>query len=196
MIFRAFVLPLAAASLSVLAGCVPVPATVYGAYHAEGTGLVSVPTARPVPGAVSFPAQSLPIIMAGQRVEQPQALRRGTPVSVEVDVSEQVMTVSVDGVLAYRWPVSTARAGRTTPRGTFGVQWLSEFHKSSLYNDAPMPHSIFFSGNFAIHGTTDVVSIGTPASAGCVRLLPDDAEVLFDAVETVGENAVSITIRD
>ena len=106
------------------------------------------------------------------------------------------MRVSIDGQLAYQWPISTAREGHHTPRGEYGVQWLSEFHKSSLYNDAPMPHSIFFNGNFAIHGTYDVNAIGSPASAGCVRLMPDDAAVLFDAVEAVGERNVSIVVRD
>ena len=59
-----------------------------------------------------------------------------------------------------------------------------------------MPHSIFFDGNFAIHGTTNVEAIGTPASAGCVRLLPEDAEVLFDFVRRVGRSNVNIQIKD
>ena len=131
-----------------------------------------------------------------ERVDSEISKSSASDVAVYVDVSDQMMQVEIDGELAYQWPVSTAREGRYTPRGGFGVQVLSEFHKSSLYNNAPMPHSIFFDGNFAIHGTTNVEAIGTPASAGCVRLLPEDAEVLFDFVRRVGRSNVNIQIKD
>ncbi len=35
-----------------------------------------------------------------------------------------------------------------------------------------MPHSVFFHGGYAIHGTNAVGSLGRPASHGCVRLAP------------------------
>lgn len=120
--------------------------------------------------------------------------RPGAQLSVLVDVSEQSMNVTIDGRRAYRWPVSTARPGKYTPRGSYGVQWLSKNHRSSLYDGAPMPFAIFFNGNFAIHGTDAVNRIGTPASAGCVRLLPSDAARLFEAVQIVGRSNVSIKI--
>ena len=67
-------------------------------------------------------------------------------------------------------------------------------HYSSLYDNAPMPHSIFFRGNYAIHGTNHIKSLGRPASHGCVRLAPGNARVLFDLVRGVGMGNVTIRI--
>lgn len=111
-----------------------------------------------------------------------------------VDMTTQQMTVSLNGEGLYTWPVSTARPGKVTPLGAFQPQWLSANHKSSLYNNAPMPWSIFFSGNYAIHGTDQVQYLGNPASAGCVRLHPDNARVLFKMVQDVGFDKTQIII--
>ena len=103
-------------------------------------------------------------------------------VDVEIDISDQAMTVSIDRLAHFIWPVSTARAGKCTPVGTYGVQAMKRMHYSTLYNNAPMPWSIFFYGNYAIHGTTQVDQLGQPASAGCVRLDPENAETLYRLV--------------
>ena len=74
-------------------------------------------------------------------------LGAAAPLIAKVDISLQTMTVIQNGQVAYRWPVSKARSGKYTPRGSWTAKWLSKNHKSSLYNNAPMPYSIFFSGN-------------------------------------------------
>lgn len=114
----------------------------------------------------------------------------------KVDVSTQTMTVLYNGEVAYRWPVSTARAGKYTPRGTWSAKWLSKYHKSSLYNNAPMPFAIFFNGNYAIHGTDQVSRLGRPASAGCVRLHPDHAARLFELTQQVGKQNMRVVIQN
>lgn len=114
----------------------------------------------------------------------------------KVDISSQTMTVIHNGKIAYRWPVSTARSGKWTPRGTWSAKWLSRYHKSSLYNNAPMPYSIFFNGNYAIHGTDQVSRLGRPASAGCVRLHPEHAAVLFGLTQQVGKNNMRVVIQN
>ncbi|WP_249139063.1 L,D-transpeptidase [Actibacterium sp. MT2.3-13A] len=115
----------------------------------------------------------------------------GTPalaqqVLIVVDLSEQRMTVSEAGATRHVWPVSTAREGKCTPLGDFVPEWLSRHHRSTLYDGAPMPFSIFFEGDYAIHGTDQVERLGAPASAGCIRLHPDHAEILFGMVGRVG----------
>lgn len=114
----------------------------------------------------------------------------------KVDVSEQVMRVYRDGKQIYRWRVSTARKGKYTPRGTWRAKWLSRHHKSSLYNNAPMPHSIFYSGNFAIHGTNQTSRLGRPASAGCVRLHPEHARILFNMTQKVGRSNLKVVVTN
>jgi lipoprotein-anchoring transpeptidase ErfK/SrfK len=96
------------------------------------------------------------------------------------------MTVYKNGFKRYSWKVSTARRGKVTPRGTWKAKWLSRHHKSSRYRGAPMPYSIFYSGNFAVHGTNHIKKLGRPASAGCVRLHPKNAAVLFQMVKNSG----------
>ncbi|RLS46142.1 MAG: LysM peptidoglycan-binding domain-containing protein [Planctomycetota bacterium] len=41
------------------------------------------------------------------------------------------------------------------------------------------PHNKNFEG-YGIHGTTDIASIGKQASMGCVRMLPQDVEVVYE----------------
>ena len=57
---------------------------------------------------------------------------------------------------------------------------------SAKYGNAPMPHSIFFHGQYAIHGTMAVGNLGRPASHGCVRISPANAATLFAMVERQG----------
>lgn len=115
-------------------------------------------------------------------------------VEARIDLSDQAMTVVIDGDAVYTWPVSTARPGKFTPTGMFTVQSMRRMHYSTLYNNAPMPWSIFFWGNFAIHGTTQIDRLGQPASAGCVRLHPEDAKILYQLIEEIGRGNVVIEI--
>jgi lipoprotein-anchoring transpeptidase ErfK/SrfK len=104
-------------------------------------------------------------------------------IKIVVDKSTQTMEVTKDGALLYRWDVSTGSRDRWTPNGTFRVQWFSRHHRSSRYDWAPMPHSIFFNGNIAVHGTTAEGQLGRRASHGCVRLSRQNAATLFALVQ-------------
>jgi len=106
-------------------------------------------------------------------------------VSVHIDLSTQTMHVQ-SSTGSYSWPVSTARAGYVTPRGTFSPIYMTRMTHSTLYNNAPMPHAIFFHSGWAIHGTTHVGQLGRPASHGCVRLSPAHAAQLYQMVEAEG----------
>ena len=107
-------------------------------------------------------------------------------VEAKISLSNQRMYVSVNGVRKYTWAVSTARAGYRTPTGTYRPQRLVRMHYSSKYDNAPMPHSVFFYGGYAIHGTNAVASLGRPASHGCVRLAPGNAATLYSLVSKYG----------
>ena len=116
-------------------------------------------------------------------------------VVAQVDIASQTMTVTHQGVVKYRWKVSTARAGKVTPRGSWTAKSLSKNHRSSRYNNAPMPYSIFYNGHYAVHGTNQVSRLGRPASAGCVRLDPKNAAVLFSLAQREGLSNVRIVVR-
>jgi lipoprotein-anchoring transpeptidase ErfK/SrfK len=111
-----------------------------------------------------------------------------------VSIATQMMHVYRDGMLLHEWPVSTARQGKVTPLGEWTAQWLSRNHRSSRYNNAPMPYAIFYSGHYAIHGTDQISRLGRPASAGCVRLHPDHARVLFAMVQQEGTQNMRVVV--
>ena len=117
-------------------------------------------------------------------------------VVVNVYISSQTMTVEVDGATLYTWPVSTARRGYVTPTGRFQPVRLARVWHSRLYHRAPMPYSVFYDGNFAIHGTNQTRRIGRPASHGCVRLPTRDAAILFDLIQSHGFDQAHIVIQD
>ena len=87
---------------------------------------------------------------------------------------------------SYDWPISSARAGYVTPDGTFKPERMMEVYHSKKYDNAPMPHAIFFYYGFAIHGTNEVKHLGTAASHGCIRLAPANATRLFNLVKAEG----------
>jgi hypothetical protein len=116
-------------------------------------------------------------------------------VAITVDKNNQMMTVAVDGVERYRWPVSTGIPSRETPSGNFRTFRMEEDHYSKEFDDAPMPHSIFFTKiGHAIHGTDSVNRLGTPASHGCVRLSRDNATTLYALVEQQGVLNTTVTL--
>ena len=114
------------------------------------------------------------------------AMLISTPAAAQTDItiskSHQLMQVDSDQG-TYQWPVSTARRGYSTPSGTFHPYSLQPMHYSKKYDNAPMPHSIFFSGGYAIHATPHVGNLGRPASHGCVRLSPTNARTLYEIVK-------------
>jgi len=110
-----------------------------------------------------------------------------------------------DLALAHVWPVSTGRekveynaAGDKLPSFTpAGYYELDPHRFFSHYTSGewgePMPHAMFFNWvkdgeetGLAIHGASgdDVGQLGTRASAGCVRLPPDAARMLFTLIKS------------
>jgi hypothetical protein len=111
-------------------------------------------------------------------------------VDVSVDLTSQTLTARSSSGEVRNWAISSGRAGYATPRGTYRAQRLARMHYSRKYDNAPMPHSIFFRGGFAIHGTSHVSALGRPASHGCVRLSPGAAAQLYEMVRREGARIV------
>jgi lipoprotein-anchoring transpeptidase ErfK/SrfK len=112
-----------------------------------------------------------------------------------IDLSEQKMRIYQNGQLRHSWKISTARRGYVTPTGSYKPTRMHKMWHSRKYNMSPMPHSIFFKGGYAVHGTNEIKNLGRPASHGCIRLHPDNARTLFRMVERVGRANAAIKIR-
>jgi lipoprotein-anchoring transpeptidase ErfK/SrfK len=63
---------------------------------------------------------------------------------ITIDKAAQTMTVSVDGKERYDWPVSTGRPAYSTPSGIFTPTSMNKIWYSKQWDNAPMPHAIFF----------------------------------------------------
>lgn len=137
---------------------------------------------------------SLLVLLATIVVFQPAIASAATLVA-QVSISKQTMTVTHRGRVIHNWKVSTARSGKVTPVGSWTAKWLSRNHRSSRYNNAPMPFSIFYNGHYAVHGTDQISRLGSPASAGCIRLHPDNAAKLFALTQQVGLKNTRIVVR-
>jgi lipoprotein-anchoring transpeptidase ErfK/SrfK len=106
---------------------------------------------------------------------------------IRVDKSAQQMSVTVDGALRWQWRVSTGARGYDTPSGTFRAFRMEASHFSKEFDDAPMPHSIFFTQRgHAVHGYLNTSHLGLPVSHGCVRLDPKNAAALYALVKQEG----------
>lgn len=132
------------------------------------------------------------LLLLGAIVSLPRAVR--ADVRAEIDLSEQLMRLYVDGALQYEWPVSTARRGYRTPLGTYRPIRLERSWFSRKYDMSPMPHSVFFHGGYAIHGTNEIRRLGRPVSHGCIRLAPKNASYFFNLVHEYGPGETRIVI--
>jgi len=137
--------------------------------------------AQPKPG--SAPAQ--PKSVATPR--DGESAGNGSQILLNIDKSRQEMTVFVDGIEKYTWPVSTGKRGYSTPSGTYTASSMNEIWYSKQWDNAPMPHAIFYmKDGHAIHGTLEERNLGKPASHGCVRISRANAIALYALVKETG----------
>ena len=114
---------------------------------------------------------------------------------IQIDKPSQTMTVSVDGQVHYRWRVSSGATGYSTPTGTFKPFRMEVMHYSQEWDNAGMPHSIFFTTRgHAVHGSNHP-GLGTPVSHGCVRLTLSNAATLYQLVSAKGMADTTVVVR-
>jgi hypothetical protein len=110
------------------------------------------------------------------------------PVSIVISVPMQIAFVYRGDVLVGATTVSTGKPGKTTPIGEYTILQKRPFHRSNLYNNAPMPfmQRLTWDG-VALHAGN---LLGFPASHGCVRIPTAFARTLFAATRLGGQVAV------
>ncbi|WP_077961551.1 L,D-transpeptidase family protein [Ensifer adhaerens] len=104
------------------------------------------------------------------------------PLQIIVSKDQQSLVVYDGDAVIATSPVSTGKAGHTTPSGIFSILEKRRHHKSNIYSNAPMPfmQRLTWSG-IALHGSNHVPDY--PASHGCVRLPSDFAASLYKMTE-------------
>ena len=125
----------------------------------------------------------------GQAEAKPKSApgTKGSSILIAIDKTTQKMSVFIEGTKKYDWRVSTGRPGYSTPSGTYNATSMNEVWYSKEWDNAPMPHAIFFmTDGHAIHGSYEVRNLGKPVSHGCVRIAPQNATLLYALVGTNG----------
>jgi len=142
---------------------------------------------------LSQPFHTFAIVVAANLVIAMTAAKAG--VLISIDKSAQRMAVSVDGNQRWYWPVSTGRHGYDTPSGSFRPFRMEASHFSRQWDNAPMPHAIFFTSiGHAIHGTYESAYLGSAVSHGCVRLSTENAMQLYDLVKAEGISNTRVVV--
>jgi len=116
---------------------------------------------------------------------------------ITVDLSRQRLVLQSAGKTSEFKISSGLMPDHGTPGSghCFAPDIMQEMHYSSLYNKAPMPHSIFFNGNIAIHATEAEWKLGQPASHGCVRLSAAAAKTVYETVLAAGKANTIICVK-
>jgi lipoprotein-anchoring transpeptidase ErfK/SrfK len=126
--------------------------------------------------------------------KKPAKRRVSERLVAKINLSSQTMNIMVDGKLKHSWKISSGAKGYHTPRGSYKPYYLTSMHYSKKYDNAPMPHSVFFRGGFAVHATGSIKRLGSPASHGCVRLSPTNAKQFFKLVQKYKKAGTRIKI--
>ena len=142
----------------------------------------NVPPPAPAPVA---PREPVPAADAPEPRPQPSDDLR-----VVVSLAEQAAYVLDGGKVVASSPVSTGKRGHETPTGTFRILQKKVHHRSSTYDDAPMPYMqrLTWSG-VALHAGA---LPGYPASHGCIRLPRKFAKKLYGLTS----HATLVTVTD
>ena len=121
-----------------------------------------------------------PAWLLGAALAIPLATAASAAIVINIDKTRQQMSVSVDGTPRYLWPVSTGRPGYETPNGTFKANRMDAEHLSQEWDNAPMPHTIFFRHAWPCHSR--FLRRETPGPSGVARLRATFTEPCCDAV--------------
>lgn len=127
------------------------------------------------------PPPPVPLEPESRREEPPAAVKPDAPapagVRVVVSIPLQKAYVFKNGELVATSPVSTGKRGHETPVGTFPILQKKVHHRSSKYDNAPMPYMQRLTNyGIALHAGQ---LPGYPASHGCIRLPWSFAKKLY-----------------
>jgi len=131
--------------------------------------------------------------LASDRINVGQTLRvlQG-PIHIEVFKSRFQLQVWCDAVCLKVYPVAIGKEN-STPEGVFVVlkkiknpPYQPQHKPASAFRDAGAPDNplgtrwIDLGSGYGIHGTIEPQSIGTSASEGCIRMLNENVEEVYD----------------
>lgn len=157
--------------------------------------LAALAATAPTPATADPQAASVEAAVVTETVAPKAAEVMAVPVAkpkpavtlqAKIDLTRQSMTVMEGSRTLATWSISSGVEDHATPRGVFQPQWTAKMWFSRTYDNAPMPHAVFFKDGAAVHATQAVGALGRAASHGCVRLAPANAETFYKLVQKHG----------
>jgi len=109
------------------------------------------------------------------------------------DRSTHQVTLWRRGKLWNSWLVRGGSASNKTRLGTNTVQSRDKDHVSGLYG-SPMPHSQFFDGGQALHGSSTMIDPFEGHSHGCVNMYYEDARQLWQLTARDPMSQMKVTV--
>lgn len=104
---------------------------------------------------------------------------------VQIDLTAQTLTTYKGTTKVASYPVATGKAGHETPDGTFYVylRYDTQTMRGPGYVSPGVRYINYFTGSIATHAAPwNVANInaGRPSSHGCVNMLPQDAQAVYN----------------
>ncbi|HET9256062.1 MAG TPA: L,D-transpeptidase [Pseudonocardiaceae bacterium] len=133
--------------------------------------------------ALGFAVLTPAVAAAQSAAEQAAAAPCGPAAAACISLSGNRAWLMNHGQVVYGpVPITSGRPGHRTPQGAFRVLWKDKNHRSSIFNNAPMPYSVFFTNTgIAFHEG----SLTVP-SHGCIHLSRNAAITFFNKL-SVGQ---------
>lgn len=151
-----------------------------GAALATGTIAAWTPIALSAPKASETALNSAPSAMRAT-TRAMQNLKKSNKRWLEVNVTTQRLIAWEGNKPVYAVIVSTGKYATPTPTGVFAIQ--SKIRSARMQGDdydvPNVPYTMFYDGNYAIHGAYWHNRFGTPVSHGCVNVAPDKASWFY-----------------
>jgi lipoprotein-anchoring transpeptidase ErfK/SrfK len=164
--------------------------------QSKSPGSTPTPSTETKSESPSTPSSSNPAVPAANPASKPTQPRKAAAPEILIVVSKptQTMTVTVAGHLRYRWRTSTGATHYSTPDGSYTPFRMELMHYSREWDNAGMPHAIFFTQRgHSIHGS-DHPGLGTNVSHGCVRLTLSNAATLYQLIKSVGMAKTKVVV--
>ena len=169
---------------------VPTKKTPLSPTDAPASTATEAPVASPTPAATETPGTMAMEIIADTPTSQAPSTIAGGPYPekgngkrwIDVNLSEQRVYAYEGDIVVNSFIVSTGTARTPTVTGKFKI-WIklkSTTMSGPGYYLTNVPYTMYFHGDYGLHGTYWHNNFGTPMSHGCVNLSIPDAQWLYN----------------
>lgn len=123
-------------------------------------------------------------LRVARRIDRPEAISARDQ-WIHINLSEQTLVAYEGDEPVYATLVSSGKRSHATPTGTWRIErmyvtkTMRGHDAGGLYEVQEIPWTMYYSGNFALHGAYWHNNFGNTRSHGCVNIPPADARWLF-----------------